>query len=220
MILDSIVGRWWCFSSYYLSQRDAVGQRQSPFPYIFSFTNIPFWLNSLCPWVLMSRACLFFSPFPSGTCRNVSIFNGERHHWNKCHVYPVTLVSGKKEEFPRRTGMSLGESAWSVPIVFIFSYSLGGFVTPVRIGDWHSYLLFLATFERSQKWWFPLVISHVDHIKAMARHDSGPQPTASVQESGWRTCHRLYIKGNSFSWVKVHIFPLGLGNHPVLSSRA
>lgn len=169
----------------------------------------------------MSCVCLFFSPFPSGTCRNVSIFSGERHHWNKCHVYPVTLVSGKKEEFPRRTGMSLGESAWSVPIVFIFSYSLGVFVTPVRIGDWHSYLLFLATFERSQKWWFPLVISHVDHIKAMARHDAGPQPAASVQESGWRTLATdCTLRGIPFHGWRFTFFPLGLGNHPVLSSRA
>lgn len=43
----------------------------------------------------MSRACLFFSPFPLGTCRNVSIFNGERRHCNKCHVYPVNFASEK-----------------------------------------------------------------------------------------------------------------------------
>jgi len=182
----------WCSSSYHLSQQDSVGQRQSPFPYIFFLKNIPSWLCSLWPWVLMSCACLFFLTVSFRDLQECVYFQ-----WGKAPLKQVSYLpcdscfckkkKKEKEGFPRRAGISLGESAWSVPIVLVFSYSLGEFLSPVRIGDWHSYSLFLATFDRSQKWWFPLVISHVDHIKAMARHDAGPQPVASIQEPGWRT---------------------------------
>lgn len=73
---NSIVGRVGNFSRH-VSQRDAVGQWESPFPYIFFFINIPFWLCCLCPRVLTSYACLFFPPFSLGTPRNVSFQWGE-----------------------------------------------------------------------------------------------------------------------------------------------
>lgn len=73
---NSIVGRLGSFSRH-LSWWDAVGQRESPFPYIFFFINIPFWLCCLYPRVLTSHMCLFFPPFSSGTPRNVSFQWGE-----------------------------------------------------------------------------------------------------------------------------------------------
>ena len=125
-------------------------------------------------------------------------------------VLTLWLLFLKKEEFPRRSGDVVRGIHLICPHSFrVFLSSWGGVLTIVQTGDWHSYLLFLAAFERSQKWWFPLVISHVDHIKAMARHGAGLQPIASIEDSP----HRLCVTGNSFSWVKVHIFPLELGSH-------
>lgn len=103
-------------------------------------------------------------------------------------MFTLWLLLLKKEEFSGRSGDVVGGIHLICPYSFRVSLSSGkGALTLGTFAHWHSYLLFLAAFETSQKWWFPLVISHADHRKAMAGHDAGPQPLASIQKSGWRT---------------------------------
>lgn len=131
-------------------------------------------------------------------------------------VFTLWLLFLKMEEFPRRSR----DVIWGIHLICPHSFhvflSSGRGVLPLV--SWQSYLLFLARFERNQKW-FPLLISHVGHAKAMAGHERDPQPLARIQKCVGGSPYRLYIKGNSSSWVRVHIFPLELRNYPVPSSR-
>lgn len=131
-------------------------------------------------------------------------------------VFTLWLLFLKMEEFPGRSR----DVIWGIHLIcphsfHVFVSSGRGVLPPV---SWQSYLLFLAGFERSQIW-FPLLISHVGHAKAMAGHGHDPQPLASIQKRVRDSPYRLYIKGNSSAWVRVHIFPLELRNYPVPSSR-
>lgn len=93
---------------YFVFYRKTVGLLQQPsfsakccrseaksfsvyiFLYKYSFLDIfPLPLSADVSCVLI----FFFSPFPLGTHRNVSVLNGQRCCCNKCCVYPVTLVS-------------------------------------------------------------------------------------------------------------------------------
>ena len=139
-------------------------------------------------------------------------------------MFTLWLFFLKKEEFPRRSGDVVRGIHLICPHSFCVFLSSGGVLTLVRIADWHSYLLFLAAFERSQKWWFPLVISHVDHIKAMAGHDAGPQPIAGIQESGWRTVPTdCTLRGIPFHGWRFMFFLWGWGIilflHPEIKLR-
>lgn len=136
-------------------------------------------------------------------------------------MFTLWLLFLKKEEFPRRSGDVVRGIHLICPHSFHVFLSSGAVsYSSQNFGDWYSYLLFLAAFERSQKWWFPLVISHVDHIKAMARHDAGFQPIASIQESGWRTLPTdCTLRGIPFHGQRFTFFLWGWGNGPVPSSR-
>lgn len=102
-------------------------------------------------------------------------------------MFTLWLLFLKKEEFPGRSGDVVRGIHLICPYSFrVFLSSGRGVLTLGTFARWNSYLLFLAAFETSQKWWFPLVISHADHRKAVAGYDAGPQPLASIQKSGWR----------------------------------
>lgn len=135
-------------------------------------------------------------------------------------MFTLWLLFLRKAEFPRRREDVVRGIRLMCPHSFHVFSSSGEVLTPVRIGDWHSYLFILSCF-----WEKPRMEVSITHFPCWPYKGHGRAwcwPAAYCQHPGIGvegSPYRLYIKGNSFSWVKVQIFPLELGNHPFLSSR-